>query len=93
MPNQENPVKKSAYQRLIETGAPIDNHLSDLYIEATPDVMAVLNDIKKDDPTVMFSTFDDLRTGSVWVDLPFQYEPYWQDKQRQEERATSAPSA
>ena len=93
MDTQSKQSEKSVYERLMETNASTDNHLSDLYIEATPEVMAVLNDIKKDDPTIMFSTFDDLQTGRVWVDLPFQYEPYWEDKQRQEERTTNAPSA
>lgn len=80
----------SIYEQLNEMGIEMDNHQSDMYVPATPEVMAVIQAAHAEDPTIMYSTFEDLRTGDTWVDLPFQYEPHWEQKQSQREHV--APS-
>jgi hypothetical protein len=68
----------SLYQALRAIGADIDHHESDLWVRATQHVITLL----KDYPTLVRQARPFVSTllnerGEVWLDIPFQYEPFW----------------
>lgn len=65
------------YEAIKATGAKMDNHYSDLYAEATPEVMRLVKE-----SGYKFSTFISNIEGTLWVDVPFQFQPYWDEKQK-----------
>ena len=72
---------KSLYQRLKDAGAEIDNHYSDLYVKKTPKVDEIIKQAKIDG--VVHSTGSPFRNnvdGKTWIDIPFQFDPYWEKK-------------
>lgn len=77
MPNN-NP---SLYDLLVEADAQMDHHQSDLYVKATPETLAIIEKAKADDPSIFSSKFIDQESGETWIDLPFQYAPYWDEKE------------
>lgn len=64
------------YAKLIEAGCKVENHESDLYVQATPDAMRIVRA-----HGMHFDTFvsappeGDGRT--IWIEVPFAYEPFW----------------
>lgn len=80
----------SFYEKLINSGYPVDkigHHESDLYVEITPEVTALLEEwlaesgyepIRKNE--FLISRFRDAITGRMSYDIAFQYEPYWVEK-------------
>jgi hypothetical protein len=67
----------SLYQDVKATGGYISNHSSDLYIEVN-DINTAL--LKKHDRRA--STFVNQVTGKLCYDVPFAYDPYWDNKPR-----------
>ena len=65
------------YQVLKSMNVNIDNHYSDLYAPATNEVLKVLDSFG-----VSYSTFKNNINGEAWVDVPFQYDPYWENKNK-----------
>ena len=49
----------------------VHNHASDIYVKQSPDVRALC-----DLHGVEFTGY--FREGVPWLDIPFQYEPFWQ---------------
>ena len=74
---------KSIYKQLKKMGAKIEHHLSDLYIKDTPKVRKMINNwLQKNGNrpigrTVCAEFFISQIDGKLWIDLPFQYEPYY----------------
>ena len=50
----------------------IDHHESDLYVRATPETRAIVKASGKSHS--FFKANDD---GRVWIDVPFEYDPFW----------------
>ena len=79
---------KSLYQRLKDAGCKIDNHYSDLYVEATEPARKIIDEYKKENGlagTGLCSSFISQIDGKRWLDLPFFFEPYWLEKQQKAE--------
>lgn len=72
--------KLSLYQRMLQvvSAERISNHESDLYVPVTPETMAV----KAEFPTIKPRTFWSQIDNCAYYEYPFQYEPYWERKQR-----------
>ena len=66
-------AKQSVYKALVEMGADVDNHESDLYVKKTPEVDSLLQEY----PDIRGTTFRSQSDGEIWYDLPFQYDPWW----------------
>ena len=64
------------YPRLIEIGAQIDNHESDLYVLATPEVLAIVKA-----SGYFYQAFRSELDGKTWLDVPFAFLPFWEAKQ------------
>lgn len=64
------------YQDIIAAGIEHDSHESDLYVPMTPAVNRILahHNISH------FRTFRCERSGDLWVDIPFQFDPWWESK-------------
>jgi len=78
---------KSVYQRLKEAGAEMSNHYSDLYVKATPKNLKIVRQARKDGVfTCSFSYFQNQVDKERWIDIPFQFDPYWEKKMAQKER-------
>ncbi len=61
----------SVYERLKALGVPMSNHESDLYVKATPEAI----EATKNEANRRF--FTSQIDGTLWIDLPFRYEPWW----------------
>jgi hypothetical protein len=64
------------YQRLKAAGVPLDNHYSDLYAQVTPVSTAII----KASGSKTASQFRSQIDGQLWWDIPFAYDPYWEQR-------------
>lgn len=71
-----NPAK--LYASLVALGIPTDSHESDLYVKATAEARALIlaSGLKG------FSYFNHQQTGEAWIDVPFAYAPFWENRAR-----------
>lgn len=79
-------LNKSLYHVLLDAQTPetdIDSHFSDLYVRVTPKNTELLRQyydaqgIKK-----LPETFRSNLGDGKWYDIPFAYDPYWEEKMR-----------
>jgi hypothetical protein len=63
------------YDALIAAGCQVDNHESDLYVLATPEARAILQQYDKLTP--LAKPFRSQIDGRIWYDVPFMYKPFW----------------
>lgn len=74
-------MEKSLYQRLLEANCELDSHYSDLYVKATPEARAIIDEYRKEKGLTngwgLGGPFVSQIDGQTWIDLPFFYEPYW----------------
>ncbi len=70
----------SIYTELKEIGAVINSHCSDLYTPDTPEAREILerNGKKLDGWNVQRFQSE----GQWWLEVPFAYEPYWDNKSK-----------
>lgn len=66
----------SLYTDLIEAGQPVSNWQSDLYCPVNEVTCALL---KKHDK--LATTFTNQVDGGLWFDVPFAFDPYWEQRQ------------
>ena len=66
------------YQQLTEAGCQISNHYSDLYVEVSEASRKIIRDYEFLSKVQVFRNNLD---GRLWYDIPFAYEPYWEEKQ------------
>ena len=68
------------YEKLKTANVPMDNHESDLYAKVTPESTELLR-------TYQFKgqvhTFKSQIDNALWFDIPFAYQPYWENKRRE----------
>lgn len=71
------------YKAALELGVEIDNHESDLYIPVTTETRNLVHMYEyRQNVTVFTSQID----GKPWFDIPFAYEPWWQNAANQVSR-------
>jgi hypothetical protein len=63
----------SVYGQLQAAGVPLDSHESDLYVRVTPVSTGILRA-----STMGYTVFVDRRTGALWYDVPFAFDPWWE---------------
>jgi hypothetical protein len=66
---------KTIYDECVDDKLEIDHHESDLYIKDCPAARALLEKYK-----CSFTEFEDLESGTKWLDIPFAYTPFWDKK-------------
>ena len=74
----------SLYAEITAAGIPTGSHASDLYFPDTPESRAILNrhpTQRKNAKT--FANQAPPNVGERWIDVPFAFEPFWDDAQRQ----------
>lgn len=78
----------SLYTDLISAGIECSNHSSDLYFPATDDAKAIL----KRYPNIYFTTFRHNVHKTTWYEVPFGFEPFWQEAEAASKRIESTKS-
>ena len=68
-------MEPTLYDECVEANLELDHHESDLYIK---DCTAARELLAKHNHT--FETFTSQIDGAVWLDVPFAYQPYWDEK-------------
>jgi hypothetical protein len=63
------------FQAVVAAKIPRDHHESDLYIKATPAARELLKRYKHS-----FSAFTSQIDGSLWFDVPFAFDPWWEER-------------
>ena len=69
----------SLYQDLTAAGIPIDNHESDLYFPATPAALEILAQYPQQKKNARHFV-DQTKPPHRWVDVPFEFDPWWEGK-------------
>lgn len=83
---EQKPKGKTLMQRLHDAGYGAEDffhHESDLYIYATEKTKRVVLDWCNDNgysPMLFMQRFRDQVTGKPMYDIPFQYDPHWEEK-------------
>jgi hypothetical protein len=68
-------MEKTLYDECVEANLELDHHEADLYIKDCTAARALL--VKHNNT---FDTFISQIDGVVWLDVPFAYLPYWEEK-------------
>ena len=68
------------YSALKAANCEIDSHESDLYVRDTETARTILVDWVRAGRVLSFSTFRCNRDGTSWLDIPFAYDPYWEQR-------------
>jgi hypothetical protein len=63
------------YEKLLEIGAKMDSHESDLYVKATPEAWKIIRA-----SGWSCTIFTDQIDKETWYELPFAYLPYWKGR-------------
>lgn len=63
----------SLYYRLKHAGCELDSHESDLYVKASEESTKILKD-----SGVSYTSFRSQIDNTLWYDVPFHYEPFWE---------------
>lgn len=63
------------YPLLKETGAKMDHHASDLYVEKTPDTKKIVEAYEN---VGAVSQFVDMIDKNLWYEIPFAYTPHFE---------------
>lgn len=67
---------QTLYADLIAANCKTDNHESDLYVEATPEALAILAAHKV--RSYAFTNQAPDGPGGVWLEIPFAFAPFWE---------------
>lgn len=67
---------KTIYQQMVEAGAEIDNHKSDLYVKSTPKTREIIRGYEYLNSVTTFTSQID---GQLWMDIPFAFDPFWEE--------------
>jgi hypothetical protein len=70
-------TEESIYDACVARNIPITHHASDLYIPCTPETLELVKHFGH-----QAETFTNQVEGGLWLDVPFQYRPWWEAKQR-----------
>jgi hypothetical protein len=63
------------FEEIKEAGIPFSNHASDLYVKDCPSSREILEKypLQRRNST----RFINLTNNELWIDIPFEYTPYW----------------
>ena len=64
------------YEQLVAAGVPIDNHESDLYAKVTLESEKIVRESRLLNVRKFINQID----GTVWYDIPFAYDPFWEKR-------------
>lgn len=63
------------FKAIVQAGIQYSNHCSDLYVPDTKETRAILAQF----PEICMTTrFRHNEYNTIWIDVPFAYEPYWE---------------
>ena len=72
-------MESTIYQECQKRGIPCRNHESDLYIPMTDETTQLLVDY---DDKITATIFTNQIEGGWWYDVPFAFDPFWEQKGR-----------
>ena len=72
----------SIYKDLKAAGVPLDHHESDLYAKVTPESIEIVDKYAYKSSVRRFTSQIDKES---WFDIPFAFDPYWEEKLGEEE--------
>ena len=69
------------YQQMKAAGVPMDSHQSDLYAKVTDESRAIVDAYEFKANVKTFTSTYAYGPG-LWYDIPFAFDPFWQNKER-----------
>jgi len=72
------------YEQLKAAGVPTDSHQSDLYAKKTPESEAIIATYES---RSIVTTFISQIDKTIWYDIPFAYDPFWDKVEAASRRA------
>lgn len=70
---------KELWDEIVKQNIQHDHHESDLYLPVTPETARLVSQYDYHDRATTFVSQVD---GKVWYDIPFAYDPFWQECQK-----------
>jgi hypothetical protein len=67
---------RTAYQLALEMGLETGSHESDLYVEYSKELLDSVHPVVRNNATTFTSN------GKLWLEFPFEYEPWWERKKK-----------
>lgn len=68
------------FEQIKNAGIPYSNHSSDLYVKDCEESRAILNQHPL--PKANARTFINQQNQERWIDIPFNYMPFWENVNR-----------
>ena len=68
----------SIYNEMVEAGVEISSHESDLYVPCNEITTEIISRYIHKCNVTTFNCYDEV--GNVWYDIPFAYDPWWNDR-------------
>lgn len=82
--------RQSLYQAMVEAGCELDHHESDLYVKDTPAAVQILRDWRTSKGSQLYmSRFISRVDATLWIEIPFAYDPWWEAAVRASRRLGS----
>jgi len=71
------------YQQMKAAGVPMDNHESDLYVPKNEVTSEIIHKAMREGELKSFvDIFMSERDNEWWYDIPFAYQPFWNEKSK-----------
>ena len=70
---------KMLYAAAKAAGLEVDNHNSDLYIKVSGKARALINNYEYKNSVTTFNSSDG---SGLWFEVPFAFEPFWENAER-----------
>jgi hypothetical protein len=69
------------YSEIVAAGVPYSNHESDLYVQDSPVSREILSRFPLESRNATrFINQADPHKGELWIDIPFSYMPFWENR-------------
>ena len=65
------------YEEMVKLGVELHHHESDLYVPVTPETTKLVEQYQQPPFRGIVMRFTSQIDGKPWYDLPFQYQPFW----------------
>lgn len=70
------------YEQMKAAGVEIDHHCSDMYVPANEITREIVKGYEFKQNVTRFKSAID---GTPWLDIPFSFDPWWEDAEKQVE--------
>jgi len=75
--NLKGGIGKSPFQRMKDAGVLVESNATDMYVPVTAQTRKIIAELKRDGWIIADKSFVSHIDNTLWIELPFYYEPGW----------------